>query len=473
MKMSHLLQRSLGQRVSQTVSSVVTEYLLDVQPGLWKVIAADDGTNVSRYIHDPVTRGIHQHEGPSNDWNWMANDGLGSVRGVYDDTLAEVYDAQYAPYGDVWDSSGTNPTSFGYTGEPTDANDLVHLRARYYDPGLGAFFSQDPLETENRYAYVGGNPISFADPTGLHSESPSQWTGCAIEFPDSPVSLPSPCNSGETAKECLENHYCALFRPLPDGQGDPWSTTDGRIMVGEIYEAVRQISESFFAACSADPTCKCTSADQLFRKVFAEGSIWGIPENNDHVVFQLRSTPSPYGSAMFTHQSEGRLEIFNSGRGLVGADFSNRLITQYLVAHELLHIFEDRADPNEAFKANTSTLAPLYNAFINNPSLDINQPSQIAMRFYSRDEYAFSGANNIYLPDGFNNWWSANPAQEADPIQELRTELLNIWAWRNQPGLGFTNAGSSLEQIISNNIVDWMDDVAGVRESCESTCQSR
>ena len=36
----------LGNRIQQTVSSVVTDYLLDMQPGLVKVLKQDDGTNV-------------------------------------------------------------------------------------------------------------------------------------------------------------------------------------------------------------------------------------------------------------------------------------------------------------------------------------------------------------------------------------------------------------------------------------------
>jgi RHS repeat-associated protein len=146
---------------------VVTEYLLDVQPGLWNVVAADDGTDVNRYIHDLVTGRILQHEDPSNNWNWPALDGLGTVRQVYDDALAEAYTADRDPYGDLIAATGSNPTPFEYTGEPEDQNGLLHLRARYYDPSRGVFNSRDPLETPNRYAYVGGNPINATDPSGL------------------------------------------------------------------------------------------------------------------------------------------------------------------------------------------------------------------------------------------------------------------------------------------------------------------
>jgi hypothetical protein len=51
----------LGQRLSQTVSAIVTDYLLDLQPGLSKVLAATAGANVDSFVH--TRQGIHaQHD---------------------------------------------------------------------------------------------------------------------------------------------------------------------------------------------------------------------------------------------------------------------------------------------------------------------------------------------------------------------------------------------------------------------------
>jgi len=154
---------------------VVTEYLLDVQPGLWKVIAATASGNTDRFIHDPM--GVAQHEDNSGNWHWMAKDGLGTVRGIYDDTLTEVYAADRDPYGDLIASTGSNPTPFEYTGEPEDQNGLLHLRARYYDPSLAVFNSLDPVETPNRYAYVGGDPVNNVDPSGNRPACSSGGSG--------------------------------------------------------------------------------------------------------------------------------------------------------------------------------------------------------------------------------------------------------------------------------------------------------
>ena len=51
---------------------------------------------------------------------------------------------------------------------------LINFNARIYDPSLGRFMSADPvmqspydLQLLNRYSYVGNNPLSLTDPSGL------------------------------------------------------------------------------------------------------------------------------------------------------------------------------------------------------------------------------------------------------------------------------------------------------------------
>jgi hypothetical protein len=80
----------------------------------------------------------------------------------------------------------------------------VQLRARYYNPTLGQFPNLDPLETPNRYQYVGanpingavgelgwrnpyayvaGNPVNLVDPSGMIGEMPHQWDKCSSQQP--------------------------------------------------------------------------------------------------------------------------------------------------------------------------------------------------------------------------------------------------------------------------------------------------
>ena len=161
----------LGNRIQQTVSSVVTDYLLDTQPGLTVVMQQTTSGNTDRFVHGP--RGIHAQQDNSGDWFYPVPDGLGSVRGVADSVLAVQGMQHYVPYGTPFGQQGSLGMPFGFTGEPTDANDLVYLRARYLSPGLGVFASLDPFEgmagrpmSLNGYMYVEGNTPNMVDPSG-------------------------------------------------------------------------------------------------------------------------------------------------------------------------------------------------------------------------------------------------------------------------------------------------------------------
>jgi len=160
-----------GRRVQQTVSSTVTKYLLDIQPGLSVVLSETKGSNVTRNVFSP--RGIHAQQDSFNNWQWIAQDGLGNVREVLDNSVGVLESRNYGPYGDTFDGTitsalGYEAPNFGFTGEQTDTNGQVYLRARYYNPNMGVFSALDPFEgksctpmTLNRYVYVTGNPINM------------------------------------------------------------------------------------------------------------------------------------------------------------------------------------------------------------------------------------------------------------------------------------------------------------------------
>jgi RHS repeat-associated protein len=60
----------------------------------------------------------------------------------------------------------------GYTGHKFDTDiGLSYMQARYYDPVIGRFYSNDPvgfrdIHSFNRYAYANNNPYKFVDPDG-------------------------------------------------------------------------------------------------------------------------------------------------------------------------------------------------------------------------------------------------------------------------------------------------------------------
>jgi RHS repeat-associated protein len=80
---------------------------------------------------------------------------------------------EYSAYGLITYRSGSTDTPFlfnGRYGVQTDANGLLHMRARYYNPYICRFVNPDPIGFTggiNFYAYADGNPISMIDPFGL------------------------------------------------------------------------------------------------------------------------------------------------------------------------------------------------------------------------------------------------------------------------------------------------------------------
>jgi RHS repeat-associated protein len=85
-------------------------------------------------------------------------------------TLTRRYDA----FGNLEVGATTN--GFAFTGREWDSETgLYYHRARYYDPKLGRFISEDPINSGS-YRYAGNNPALFSDPTGLYLQlSGASW----------------------------------------------------------------------------------------------------------------------------------------------------------------------------------------------------------------------------------------------------------------------------------------------------------
>ena len=99
-------------------------------------------------------------------------DALGSIAALTDETGAIVQRYEYDAYGTLRYTQDPNfKQPFAYTGREWDEESgLYFYRARYYDSGIGAFISKDPIGIAggiNLYAYVDGNPVSNTDPLGL------------------------------------------------------------------------------------------------------------------------------------------------------------------------------------------------------------------------------------------------------------------------------------------------------------------
>ena len=88
-------------------------------------------------------------------------------------TIVNKY--SYDPFGKITANSIENvsqPFKFvGQFGVMSEPNGFYYMRARYYDPEVGRFISEDPIGfgggDVNLMAYVGNQPINYVDPEGL------------------------------------------------------------------------------------------------------------------------------------------------------------------------------------------------------------------------------------------------------------------------------------------------------------------
>ncbi len=109
-------------------------------------------------------------------------DGAGNVVALLKKTgTTNAITAQYDsldPFGNGQTNSGSVPNPLQFAGREYDAETgLNYLRARYYDPAVGRFVSEDPAGAGiNQYAYAGNDPGDGRDPSGL--------AGCKSECSD-------------------------------------------------------------------------------------------------------------------------------------------------------------------------------------------------------------------------------------------------------------------------------------------------
>jgi RHS repeat-associated protein len=155
----------LGDRLQQIAGGVTTRYALDLNNSLSQVLS--DGSNTYLYGLDRI--------GQQNivGWQYYFGDALGSVRQLANPAGTIIQARNYEAFGKPLGAAGNPLTKYGYTGEWSDATNLIYLRARYYDPATGRFLSKDPVrglaslpQTLNPYTYAINNPIQYIDPSG-------------------------------------------------------------------------------------------------------------------------------------------------------------------------------------------------------------------------------------------------------------------------------------------------------------------
>ena len=159
-----------GHRLIATRAGVTTHYIYDPRGNL---MADVDSNGVTRkYIYGKGLLAV----ATSAARYCYHFDGTGNTVALTDMTQAIVNSYAYEPFGQILSQQETVPQPFKYVGQygvMAEPNGLYYMRARYYDPTVGRFISEDPLGfgggDVNLFAYVRNNPSNWIDPWGLES----------------------------------------------------------------------------------------------------------------------------------------------------------------------------------------------------------------------------------------------------------------------------------------------------------------
>ncbi|MCM3748349.1 DUF6531 domain-containing protein [Paenibacillus pasadenensis] len=161
-----------GLMVERTEGAKTLRYYYDgVQIIAEATIVNGVATNPVQYLRG---KGLIARKDAQGKTYYLQN-GHGDVTDLRDSTgNVSLNQYKYDIWGGLISSQETVSNPFQYSGEYWDSKaGLQYLRARWYDPSMGRFITEDSYKGEltnplsqNLYTYVHNNPLSYIDPSG-------------------------------------------------------------------------------------------------------------------------------------------------------------------------------------------------------------------------------------------------------------------------------------------------------------------
>ncbi|MGG4132072.1 RHS repeat-associated core domain-containing protein [Paenibacillus illinoisensis] len=135
------------------------------------------------YVHDASGYAIARQLSGQSQLQYYVTNGHGDVTEIRDASGNILNEYTYDIWGNPEKTKETVPNVLRYAGEYFDeTTGLQYLRARWYDPSVGRFITEDTFEGDytnplslNLYTYVENNPLKYVDFTG-ESKRPTKNT---------------------------------------------------------------------------------------------------------------------------------------------------------------------------------------------------------------------------------------------------------------------------------------------------------
>ncbi|MFZ3017853.1 MAG: RHS repeat-associated core domain-containing protein [Gallionella sp.] len=167
---------------------------------------------------------------------------------------------------------GTFKFDLRFPGQVADkeTNTFYNMYRDAYDPALDRYTQSDPIGLEggiNTYAYVGGNPLSYTDPTGLFHMyecwGGSNWSGCA-SGPDIPAN-PQPPKDALDA--CYAQHDYCYAAAQSTGESNSCSVNQSGSPKPSVSSCDAQLAQCLVKV-------DYSKIDSLWGRIFGPYSTW-------------------------------------------------------------------------------------------------------------------------------------------------------------------------------------------------------
>lgn len=178
----HFSYDALGHRLTRETDGTTRAYVWNYALALPAVsVVREDEQDLRYYVHLPGGQLLYSIEAADGARRFYHYDEAGNTLLLTDDAGAVLGSYAYTPYGRLLASTGDldNPFTFHgqYGGMQEGTGGLYYMRARYYDAVSRQFISRDPAPPQhprgmNPYQFAYGNPLRYADPTGLDILTP-------------------------------------------------------------------------------------------------------------------------------------------------------------------------------------------------------------------------------------------------------------------------------------------------------------
>lgn len=165
-----------GHRVEVRRNGTTTKYIRDVLSDNILVELDVSGNPIYYFIYSSGGMLLARYDVVEDMLSYFHGDIRGSVIAITNENKEITHHYSYKDFGqlDIIREPQRNDNRFRYVGiygVEYENQDLYYMRARYYQPSVGRFLTQDPVWSQNLYPYSGNNPISNIDRNGKWLET--------------------------------------------------------------------------------------------------------------------------------------------------------------------------------------------------------------------------------------------------------------------------------------------------------------